>query len=263
MSKSTTGATRRRTTVSQRRDAIQASPRVITPPKARPAQPAYETYREHFTRIVQKRYPNITPKNDMHLFMLARDTPDKTPEARIERLAKERTRTGITLAQARKKVLSELNDRLEQRATVYGLKPEPGEEEVHYLPLPDTKLDIRVWGKGLAHKHKYCLDFVDKATREPVNSPRDFELWAVPQLNMWWLPSFSGKCQSAEVAFGVDRNKISPGQEKYLVTEGASYRLVRKGLKDVFFTIPMRPVPQPAPYWLEDAQIISFSSANP
>ncbi|KAI0314958.1 hypothetical protein OF83DRAFT_1134254 [Amylostereum chailletii] len=257
MSKQTTGAVKQQSSMALRRRNLKAGPRESASPHI--VQSDDQTHRALYTRLAKKNHPNITPKDDVHLYILAKNLSE-TPEERIANRAKLIRKPGETIKQARKRFCDRTTNFMNQRATVYGLKPEsPDEEDVHYLPLPNSPLDIRVWGKGLAHVHMYCLDFIDRTTRKPINSPADFELWAVPQLNAWWLPSSTGRCQSADNAFGIASNKITPGDEKFCVSEGASYRLVRKGHKDVCFTVPRRPVPQPPPYWLENAEVHSFT----
>ncbi|KAI0315073.1 hypothetical protein OF83DRAFT_1174170 [Amylostereum chailletii] len=87
-------------------------------------------------------------------------------------------------------------------------------------PFPEKKMCIsppfqtRIFASasGEIASHEYCLDFIDSSTREPVNSTPDFELYAIPPMNAWWLPSPSGKFHSAEGRCGISHAKIKPGE---------------------------------------------------
>ncbi|TFY73989.1 hypothetical protein EWM64_g10022, partial [Hericium alpestre] len=151
-----------------------------------PAKPGETSFRDYYHKLVKRRYPDVQVTDDFHLYWLAHNGPDKTPLKTVDESIKEIGRTLMSsvayksledACQAAKRVQI---GRLNSRATVIGDKPDIDEvDDVHFAPVPDSNLDIRIWGNspGLDHEHLYCLDFVVRATRQPVNAPLDYELW--------------------------------------------------------------------------------------
>lgn len=101
------------------------------------------------------------------------------------------------------------------------------------------------------------MDFVDTATQEAVNSPFEFELWAVPSLDAPWLGMPSGRLQSLERNFHVAQDKILLGEEKWVLRDGQTCLLKRPGKKDVMFSVPKRKV-NPSPAIECDVDILDF-----
>lgn len=101
------------------------------------------------------------------------------------------------------------------------------------------------------------MDFVDTATQEAVNSPFEFELWAVPSLDAPWLGMPSGRLQSLERNFHIAQDKILLGEEKWVLRDGQTCLLKRPGKKDVMFSVPKRKV-NPSPAIECDVDILDF-----
>lgn len=120
-------------------------------------------------------------------------------------------------------------------------KPRPGRDLVHTRPIPGSRYSIRLW-PGNPYVHEYCMDFVDTATQEAVNSPFEFELWAVPSLDAPWLSMPSGRLHSLERNFHIAQDKILPAEEKWVLRDGQTCLLKRPGKKDVMFSVPKRKV---------------------
>ena len=90
------------------------------------------------------------------------------------------------------------------------------------------------------------MDFVQTSTGEPVNSPFEFELFAIPNPKRAWLePGAGGQLRSFERGFRIKQEDILPGEEKWLLQDGQSCLLRRPGMKDLVFTVPIRPLPEP------------------
>ncbi|TFY75482.1 hypothetical protein EWM64_g8531 [Hericium alpestre] len=236
-----------------------------------PAKPGETSFREYYHKVVKKRYPNVQVKDDLHLYWLALGHLEKKPFKTVEETTEESARDWFrsskayrNLEEARQAVIDFRISKLNSPATVIGTKPDIDEiDDVHYAPVPDSDLDIRVWGNspGLDRQHLYCLDFVDRATHEPVNAPLDFEIWVVPSLLASWLPSGCGRLMSMENSFGKLSRNIRPGQEKFCVMEGSTFQLKRAGQPEVFYNVPVRPKSS-LPDWAENRTILSFTPAT-
>lgn len=88
------------------------------------------------------------------------------------------------------------------------------------------------------------MDFVKTETNEAVNSPFEFELWAVPDPDAPWISMPSGRLYSLEHNFHIAQDKILPGIEKWVLRDGQTCLLKRPGKRDVFFRVPARKKPQ-------------------
>ncbi len=109
-------------------------------------------------------------------------------------------------------------------------------------PIPDCKYSLRLFPGSLSAA-EYCLDFVDSATGEPVNSPFEYELWAVPDPDTPWLSMpITGKLRSIERGHGIKQEDILLGEEKFVLRDGQTCVLMRSGKQPVRFTVPLRRV---------------------
>lgn len=99
------------------------------------------------------------------------------------------------------------------------------------------------------------MDFVKTETKEAVNSPFEFELWAVPDPDAPWLAMPSGRLYSLEHNFHIAQDKILPGIEKWMLRDGQTCLLKRPGKRDVFFRVPTRRNPNAVKY---DADVLAF-----
>ncbi|TFY73990.1 hypothetical protein EWM64_g10023 [Hericium alpestre] len=236
-----------------------------------PAKPGETSFREYYHKVVKKRYPDVQVKDDLHLYWLALGGLEKKPFKTVEQTTEESARRWMqsnksyrTLDEARQAVIKFRIGKLNSPATVIGVKPDVDEiDDVHYAPVLDSHLDIRIWGNspGLDRMHLYCLDFVDRASRQPVNAPSDFELCAVPSLVTPWLSMDAGRITSMEHNFGKHSKDIRPGQEKFGVMEGSSFKLKRVGHPEVLYNVPLRPN-SPPPDWAKNLTVLSFTPAT-
>ncbi|KAI0319041.1 hypothetical protein OF83DRAFT_1170560 [Amylostereum chailletii] len=230
------------------------------------AKPGEETLREYLLSVIHEQRPDYTPENDFDishtLSCLEHGKELGGWREELDLQAKGDGFTGDRLEEGRSLFMKEASLMVDTAVNPIGRKPAPGEEDVLFVPLPESNLYIRIWGKGLAKYHQYCLDFVDAVTREPVNSTPDFELYAVPPMYAWWLPYPSGRFHSAEAGFGIKHDKIKPGAEKFILLEGSSWRLKRLGKQDVIFTIPSRQSPPALPDWALEATILEFKESE-
>lgn len=99
------------------------------------------------------------------------------------------------------------------------------------------------------------MDFVNTETQEAVNSPFEFELWAVPDPDAPWLAMPSGRLYSLERNFHIAQDKILPGIEKWVLRDGQTCLLKRPGKKDVMFQVPVRRKVKPVQY---DVDLLDF-----
>ncbi|KAI9061221.1 hypothetical protein FKP32DRAFT_1594895 [Trametes sanguinea] len=152
-------------------------------------------------------------------------------------------------------VLEETRKVMEPVTFITGRKPRNAQDHAHLRPIPDSDYSIRLF-PGNPTNSEYCMDIVDTATQQPVNSPFEFELWAVPNPNAPWLSMPGGCVRSLERCFGIAQQDILPGEEKWLLRDGQTCLLRRPGKRDVQFTVPRRKQSQPAAVY--DADILDF-----
>lgn len=111
---------------------------------------------------------------------------------------------------------------------------------VFVRPIPDSEYSFRLF-PGSFSAAEYCMDFVDTATGEPVNSPFEYELWGVPDPDAPWLSMpITGKLHSIERAHGIKQKDIVPGEEKFVLRDGQTCVLMRPGKRPLRFTVPLR-----------------------
>ena len=130
------------------------------------------------------------------------------------------------------------------------VKPPPKElnKYIHVRPIPDTQYSLRLF-PGSISAREYCMDIVDSASGEPVNSPFDFELWGAPDpaTPAVGMPRLTHQIPSAERGHGLKQEEIQPGHEKWFLTDGRTYVIVRPGKPNVRFTVPDRRLPRRPP----------------
>ena len=141
------------------------------------------------------------------------------------------------------------------------MKPLPKESNkyIHIRPIPDTKYSIRLF-PGSISAAEYCMDFVDSASGEPVNSPFEFELWGVPDPDTPWLSMpITMQMRSIENSHGIKQEDILPGHEKFILRDGLTCVLIRPGKPKIQFKVPVRKMPeQPQPQGAPEVVILDF-----
>ena len=125
-------------------------------------------------------------------------------------------------------------------------KPLPEEEDCYVRPLPDCPFSVRIWGKHLENQYQYCLDFIVTATGEQINTPKGYELWTVPNKKTPFALCPAGRLYSVDRGAGAPRGDLDAiaavgDSEKYLLMEGMACRLIRPGMKNIYFEVPIRP----------------------
>ncbi|KAI9057207.1 hypothetical protein FKP32DRAFT_1762474 [Trametes sanguinea] len=120
-----------------------------------------------------------------------------------------------------------------------GAKPQPGAKSVFIEPIPDSDYSIRLY-PGSISAAEYCMDFVVTATGQPINSPFEYELWAIPHPDAPHLTPLTGRLKSIERAHGIKQEDILPGEERFILRDGLTCLLRRTGKKPVRFTVPTR-----------------------
>ncbi|EIW63142.1 uncharacterized protein TRAVEDRAFT_161254 [Trametes versicolor FP-101664 SS1] len=235
-------------TVMAKTQAIQIPSGPYLPP-SKPASPespplsnGLDTAREMYMEFFEKTYPNIQPRDDYDLITLG-STRRKGTAAEIYAWADDQMRIDIRILGSREAVLANSTKVLDMVVGITGRKPLPGRDIVHTRPVPGSRYSIRLW-PGNPRVNEYCMDFVDTATKEAVNSPFEFELWAVPDPEAPWLFMPSGRLNSLESNFHIPQHKIPTGEEKWVLRDGQTCVLKRPGKKDVLFRVPVREKPQ-------------------
>ncbi|THV01901.1 hypothetical protein K435DRAFT_717815 [Dendrothele bispora CBS 962.96] len=116
---------------------------------------------------------------------------------------------------------------------VIGLKPSKG-DQIYAVEIPGSPLSIRLWNGGLLGQGIYSLDFINTETREPVNPPRDYELYPCARVGEPpYMPLISW-----ERAMKIPDEKIEPGAERFSIPHGVNCCLKRHGMDDFWFEVP-------------------------
>lgn len=230
--------------------------------QAAPTTTAGDTWRDVCLQIISEKFPRFEPRNDFDIFTLGTSTYNGD-QAELgtwldSKLAKCIGRMG-SLERVMDKMRSSLilpsstitgvcapscRDVYVQLKVASQLKPKPRgiERNVFLRPIPHTAYSIRLF-PGSLDAQEYCMDFVDTRTGTPVNSPFQFELWAVPDPAKPWLGCGSLRIHNLESAFGYSDDQILPGHEKFVLRDGQTCLLKRPGKKDIRFTVPIRSTP--------------------
>ncbi|PIL25621.1 hypothetical protein GSI_11370 [Ganoderma sinense ZZ0214-1] len=119
------------------------------------------------------------------------------------------------------------------------MKPKPGTPNVFCHPIPNSPYSVRLFPGSIALR-EYCLDFVDTATGNPVNSPPGFEVWSVRGGSAGMGDGVSARVLSLEHTFGFGGASLKPGAEKFVLRDGQTCLLKRPGYRDVQFKVPTR-----------------------
>ncbi|KAI0033237.1 hypothetical protein K488DRAFT_48102 [Vararia minispora EC-137] len=227
----------------------------------------FDCCRPMHQHVAKKAYPDITPRNDYELCYLScgnyKPQEDGDFYAWVDRMllfdaqgfCPEDIERGKEIA------LKRGVEFMNKPACVSGFKPIPGDnEDVHIRPIPNSEFSIRLFGKYMEDKQHYGLDFVRTSTGKSENSPFQYDLFTVPNPDVQTAgPVFgprSGRLFSVENGLGLRTDQIRPGAEKFILFEGMCCLLKRKGHRDVYFKVPVRPRPKvPFKY---DADILEF-----
>ncbi|KAI0662324.1 hypothetical protein C8Q70DRAFT_964594 [Cubamyces menziesii] len=216
-------------------------------------------FRDLCVQQVKARYPSIKPRSDWELLYLAEKKVEGSVEqvyaALDERYIKDIKLFGFE--ECEEMVAKALAWRVEPT----GMKPLPKESNkyIHIRPIPDTKYSIRLF-PGSISAAEYCMDFVDSASGEPVNSPFEFELWGVPDPDTPWLSMpITMQMRSIENSHGIKQEDILPGHEKFILRDGLTCVLIRPGKPKIQFKVPVRKMPeQPQPQGAPEVVILDF-----
>ncbi|TFK80517.1 hypothetical protein K466DRAFT_558947 [Polyporus arcularius HHB13444] len=209
-------------------------------------------YREACLECVRRCYPDYADKlrHDFDLYVLASYDGPVSEIASYLDLQLSRRIASLGSLEA---VLEEAKESLEQYVTITGMKPPPTAAHVYTRPIPNSEYSVRLW-PGDDAVGEFCMDFVHSETQQPVNSPFEYELWLVPNPATPWLPAPTVCLRSLETCFGVAKNRLRAGEEKFVLKEGQTCLLTRPGRKGVRFTVPVMPRPTPT----EDVDVLDF-----
>ncbi|KAI0326910.1 hypothetical protein GY45DRAFT_1258057 [Cubamyces sp. BRFM 1775] len=200
-------------------------------------------FRDLCVQQVKIRYPGIEPRNDWELLYLAEQKVEGSVDEVYATLEEEYIQDikFYGFEECEEMIAQSLALRVEPT----GWKPLPKElnKYIHICPIPDTKYSIRLF-PGSISAAEYCMDFVDSASGEPVNSPFEFELWGVPDPDTPWLSMpITMRMRSIENVHGIKQEDILPGHEKFILRDGLTCVLIRPGKPKIQFQVPVRKLP--------------------
>ncbi|KAI0364690.1 hypothetical protein BV20DRAFT_1057041 [Pilatotrama ljubarskyi] len=214
--------------------------RVPIPPSDHLASTRPRPLRETLLEQIYVNFPGIQPRTDWEIIKLGTSRFEGTP-AEIYAWLDE--------SYAYERSYNEDVDACVQRllgtpVALTGRKPGPDDKLVYTRPIPDSKYSIRLF-PGAHDAAEYCMDFVETATGQPVNSPFEYELWSVPNPDTPWLTAvMTMQLRTIESAHRLKPEDIRPGTEKFVLRDGQTCMLIRPGKRPVRFTVPVRPLPQ-------------------
>ncbi|RPD57954.1 hypothetical protein L227DRAFT_506144, partial [Lentinus tigrinus ALCF2SS1-6] len=206
-----------------------------------PTATAGQTWRDVCLQTIRNKYAGFQPRNDFDIFTLG-TSKYRGPRAELgtwldSKLAQHIQDTGsleFVMEKARTLLAMSTDN-------VTGIKPTRGARNVFLRPIPNSAYSIRLF-PGFFAAREYCIDFVHTETGVAVNSPFEFELWAVSNPSAPWLGSGSMRLYSLEDTFKhlMEGDETLPGDEKFVVRDGQTCLLKRPGQRDVRFTVPIR-----------------------
>ncbi|KAI6113232.1 hypothetical protein EDD16DRAFT_1709728 [Pisolithus croceorrhizus] len=139
---------------------------------------------------------------------------------------------------------NEMVRRCNGQIVVMGVKPKHGDIDFSVIPIPGTRLAIRIWDGGAEAYALYMMDFFHLDEQTAINCPAGYSLHMVPTPGTIGI-LIDGPLNSWETAFGIRPEDILPGEEKFCLPEGSRWCLVRREAPkqpDFFFAIPLRSV---------------------
>ncbi|KAI0351343.1 hypothetical protein OH77DRAFT_948101 [Trametes cingulata] len=205
--------------------------------------------REFYVDQARRNHPDVVPRNDFEIFMLGTTkilVPGQESMSTDEKYA--------WLQQEWDELVQNTGSVDEANAFVRafldmeapsGVKPKPGDPDVTYIQIPGAEgkpapgLSLRFWPGSLSAA-EYCMDFVESATKKPVNVPAQYSLsvlsdpWAGP----WDHPGRT--LVSIERAHRIPPDQILEGEEKYILRDGLFCQLCYEGKAVMRFRVPRR-----------------------
>ncbi|TFY54425.1 hypothetical protein EVG20_g9709 [Dentipellis fragilis] len=230
-------------------------------PSASANLPKRETSREFCIRYNHEFYPQITPRDDYELRLLAdggfkKDGTNEEFYEFVRRVSHEASLDERGNAELMAQRRAKAKVRLDRPSHVLGAKPFPGQDTIKVRPIPNSPFSLRLWPTGNPAFNVWGIDFVRTETGDVVVTPPNFELSIVPDITAPWLPCSGMEMRPIWHAWGRMPESITPAMETYLAPAGASCRVARPGQRDVLFKLP---VPQrPASTYHRDADILEF-----
>ncbi|KAI9059092.1 hypothetical protein FKP32DRAFT_1580651, partial [Trametes sanguinea] len=197
--------------------------------------------RDFYTPFVRKNFPTFEPQSDWELAVLT-TAPVRGTNEEIRAWLDRMRVADVELFGSEEIIERMATKTLNTWAENTGVRrsvPLPGTKFVFTQPIPDSIYSIRLF-PGSISAAEYCMDFVVTATGQAVNSPFEFELWAVPHPDAPHLTPFTGRLWSIEHAHGIKQKDILPGEEKFVLRDGLTCLLRRPGKTAVRFTVPTR-----------------------
>ncbi|KAI1789520.1 hypothetical protein LXA43DRAFT_892707 [Ganoderma leucocontextum] len=216
----------------------QSSSLPPSPTSNHPATGSEGTVRESFVEIVREKHPYFKPRTDFDVFALASGDYTGTPSGIYTWLDGELA-LYLALIGDMEAVMEETRRFLDRRGSITGRKPKPSAPNVFVRSIPNSPYSIRLFPGSLAHQ-EYCMDFVVTSTGQPVNSPFEFELWALPSSHTPWLGGLPMRVHSLERVYRYADADILAGAEKFLLKDGQTCLLKRPGHRNLRFTVPVR-----------------------
>ncbi|KAH9854443.1 hypothetical protein C2E23DRAFT_726651 [Lenzites betulinus] len=208
------------------------------PPTPRPRGPA--PLRLIYAEAARKFHPDINLQNDFQIIALGDSKLlDYSTSAKLAWLDQEWMKT-VALYGSSVTAMRCIKEFLDALVEPTGIKPSPDDPDARYLRIPETTWSLRFWPGSLADA-EYCIDFVETATKKPLNVPDGYELWVIPDPTAPWLTPVTMQVLSIERIHGIDPEDIQEGEEKFILRDGLYCQLVRDGHRIMRFRIPMRP----------------------
>ncbi|KAH9854436.1 hypothetical protein C2E23DRAFT_775856 [Lenzites betulinus] len=224
--------------------ATQVLTKSDTPPPPTTSGNEPVLFRELCLGKIRKDYPGIEPRNDFELVRICEQRFQGSPAEIYAKLDEQLVHDAkIHGYDEIMRMSTQLLDTYVEPSGIKPEEPRPDPKFVFLRPIPGSKYSIRLF-PGSFSAAEYCMDFVESATGKPVNSPFEFELWGIPNLEAPWLSiPMCGQLRSIEKAHGIKQKDIRPGEEKFILRDGQTCVLKRPGKRPFRFTVPIRQLP--------------------
>ncbi|KAI9062801.1 hypothetical protein FKP32DRAFT_1604220 [Trametes sanguinea] len=201
--------------------------------------------RRFYAQVVAERFPDLPLEglSDFELYQLATSEVNGKTLDDMRRISSELWQSLVEECGDTQKAQRLWKAFMDEELEPTGRKPEPDDPYIDILPIPDTPYSLRFWPGSLSWA-EYCMDFMEDTEQHgtiAVNVPAGYQVWAIPDPdNSPWLFPTCTHLESLERSYGIPRDKIVAGEEKYLLRDGLVCSLVFMDREVLRFQVPKR-----------------------
>ncbi|PIL25637.1 hypothetical protein GSI_11386 [Ganoderma sinense ZZ0214-1] len=216
------------------------------------------TRRKSYLEWIHDRYPTFEPKNDYEIISIV-ENHYSGPESELRSaldgqfLLDIKFYMGLESLEAVARMHPAETDRavqsfirhaqeiLDAPEALARAKPGPDTPNVFCRAIPNSPYAIRLF-PGLLAQNEWFMDFIDAWTGETVNAPPGFQIYSARDSGpLPWLGGHVTIVRPIEgFRVGEGVSEAGVGTETFVLRDGQTCLLKRRGHKDVLFRVPMR-----------------------